>query len=471
MTSGRLTYILSLLASTSLIAAPFWGAQLMLWWTDLTAAAVFGALGLAMGVYLTIQVRAEQPQTTWQAIWGPLLVVTLMHALALASWSLPAVRQAAVPTLGQQRLKAPLDACLRDDAPGVVASCCQALEPLGAPPQERYARWLERHPEHANLCMVRSINGQSVVANTFARHLITRWEHELLRAKEDAQHSDTLCERAMYLRLLDRLPEAHIGPKLLRCAVSADAEPARYCCAQQLVQLHPNPARDLPSPDSLANAAQGESLLTLLDALLPSPLEREAQDARLERVESIQAHRDALRQWTLSWACHSLPLQSGRPRQQLTTRLALGLLTLCPHDATLLQQPQLPWVHACAQWLQAQPPEPAAQLCHHLQAAKRQDVHDRAALALRRAYQRAYAPHWVPEDPILRAVLKSNRDAPGLDSAVVAMPINPRGMSPEDQTRVILERMFVSPTMPSIVREHLPPTQDLTGGKGRAARR
>lgn len=441
MKKERLSYTLSLLVATTLIVAPFWWAQLWMWWTDLTAPIAFLVLGLWLGLYLTMQLRKEQPQTSILAIWLPLLAMLALHTALLLTWQRPATRAQGAALLGQQRLSAPLKACLHDDDAATIEACCQGLEALGHSPQERYARWLERHPEQGSLCMVRAINGKSLVANSFARSLATRWENMLLlEDAPDKQASDKLCASATYLRMLDRVPNTFVGPTLLRCTLSAPSHAAKYCCGQQLIQLHPNPGQDLPPAQELSATAFQQALPSLLYATLPHPESADPNPGK-EALDQLAISGPALQHWALSATCHALPQAPPKLRDQIHTRLKVGLHATkgCAlNQDMLLSSDEATWQSTCARWLEmAQAPDPAAALCDALTQELKGNALYKASTQLHLAQHRAYSPYWSPPDPVIRAILAKSKRAPGLKAHDLSSAQDHRA-----QTRDLLERMF-----------------------------
>lgn len=441
MKMERLSYTLSLIVATTLIVAPFWWAQLWMWWTDLTAPIAFLVLGLWLGIYLTMQLRKEQPQTSIFAIWLPLLAILTLHTAALLTWQSPTTRTQGAQLLGQQRMAAPLKACLHDDDAATIEACCQGLEALGHSPQERYARRLEQHPDQGSLCMVRAINGKSLVANSFARSLATRWADKLLHEDaSDKQTSDKLCAHANYLRMLDRVPNTFVGPTLLRCALSAPTHAAKYCCGQQLIQLHPNPGQDLPPAHELSNTSFTQVLPSLLNATLPQADAKSSNPGR-EALDQLAISGPSLQRWALTATCHALPQAPQQLRDQINARLKLGLYATpgCNLSQEMLSSSDDITIQgACARWLETtQAQDPATALCDALTQELKGNALYKANIQLHLAQHRAYSPYWSPPDPVIRAILARSRRAPGLKDRNITHPVDHRG-----KTHDLLNRMF-----------------------------
>lgn len=441
MKTGRLSYSLSLIVALTIIAAPFWWAQVWLWWTGPMAPLCFAVLGIWLGLYLTFQLKKEQQQVSVLGLWLPLLLITLAHSAALLSWGSSQVRQQAALSLGQQRFVAPLKACIHDPDQPTMETCCLALEALGESHQEVYARWMLKHPTLNSQCLVRAIDGQSLAANSYARGLAQRWEAELIEAaptQDKAQH-DHLCARASNLRHLDRVPNAFIGASLLRCTLAASTPQARYCCGQQLHQLHPDIAKALPDPAQLAQTAFSGALPSLLDASLPHD---PAQDRSDHTLEVLALNGPTLQHWSIAAACHAATAGQSPLRQQLMTRYQIALshtpqCTLTPEQLSALPQHL---DNACARWLEApQDEQPALSLCNIVAQELREDLLHRANHATRLAHHRAYSPFWQPTDPATRAVLKRHRFAPGIKTV---SPTEPFTDSARQRTHDLVMRMF-----------------------------
>jgi hypothetical protein len=341
----------------------------------------------------------------------------LLGALACALWLSEDARAHAALTLHAMGDEDALVLCSGDPSNHVALQCCERAPAADRPRgQASNASRMQFDPSSEHACFVSSIDGTSPHASGIARMLTNRWERALVEGHEGATPEQT-CAVAANLASMDRVAGANVPIRLAHCALTSPNHAARQCCAGELRALTSGDGdltTALPPPDNLARTEFASLAPTLLEHALPShdPARAETLGAR---AAAVGLDRPGARAWTIQLACEVLGARQDRLRDDVITRLNIGLSAAAcglpedPLSATRLEQ-------ACLSWLDTlvaqEQPDPPQAMCLAARDGLLGDAHRNAGTRIQRALAYARAETRSGPAPALDVMDLSERIGP-----------------------------------------------------------
>ncbi len=323
-----------------------------------------------------------------------LAVPGLLGAVVCALWLSEDARAQTALALHAMGDEDALVQCSGDPSARVALQCCEQAPAEDRPRgQASNAARMQFDPSTEHACFISSIDGTSPHASGIARMLTNRWERTLIEGDADATPEKT-CALAAHLASMDRIPGANVPIRLAHCALSSPDHAARQCCAGELRALTSGDGdltTVLPPPNNLAMTVAAGLTPMLLEHALPSH-DPKRTEVTAQRASTVGLDRPSARAWTIQLACELLDSRQDRLRDEVVTRLNIGLsATACglpeePLSASRLEQ-------ACLGWLDVmttqETPDPPLAMCMSARDGLLDDAHLGAQTRIRRAL--AYA--------------------------------------------------------------------------------
>lgn len=307
------------------------------------------------------------------------VVIGVLALAVVSTWNFEGVRARLVAT---RVTHVQLEHVLRDPSPLVRLRACEELFQRGwvFRSNKELIAALDAHPAVAAKCLQTAQENEWKGVTSIARALNDGWAATMMGATDEPQH---VCELVPWSPVLAGLGDQPAAPRLLRCALSAQSDDVRACCANNLISQG-GLLGALGAPDAFDVEVVDEIFVPLVEhSFQPLSLPPGAQ--RVAQV--LKTDDEAVRQWVVDLGCGVLDPTAAQPE------VLTGLVSLVEADSCNLTPEQEAEYTApaalgrlCVQVAASDPAQPVQQrICAGVAEARAQMVVEVARIALHQA--------------------------------------------------------------------------------------
>ena len=276
---------------------------------------------------------------------APVCIGALIFGALVSTWFVSDVRAEVVRSVAAQRMLETTERALADRDADVRRAACENGAALAAGAlSSRMVALLEDDDEDVVECAVAALpTVDHGGAPDIVTHAAQSWYSELMTQPDP----ERACRLAQRLRVADRAGVATATSRLMQCALAAETQPSRECCAQSFRAAmggsDVEPRMILPPPESLVDGGFLPHVSSLLFA-------SHAQGPEAEE------HRQALRlgsptssAWALAVGCEGLANGGAQWRDEISGEIAASVSSDRCRLAPATERTVRLWLAVCSE--------------------------------------------------------------------------------------------------------------------------